>query len=608
MPDDKWPLFDVRLTLLPDSRVRLHLSLDFLIADAWSYFQVLLPDLVRFYQEPDAEVPPLRLTFRDYVVGTQRALESSDLYRRAQQYWRQRLATLPPAPRLPEAPPGRADGLLRFDRRRHRLEPATWDRLRSAANEVGVTPSGLLATTFAEVLRAWSGQRRFTINIPLFNRLPLHPEVNQLIGDTTTTLLLAVEKSDGTFTERAQALQQRLWTDLEHRYFNGVQVLRELTRLRGELAPAMPIVMTSLAGHPPRHVTAALGRTVYSISQTPQVSLDFQIFEVDGGLEFNWDFLPAVFADGLVEEMFDAYCTVLQRLATDPDAWLLPSFELTPTIAVPVAVEQYEPDEPAPDEPESYDAWERYWAAVARTGRGGDVLWDVDSDQEIEWCVRQAREHMDPSLPVVDVGCGNGRYSRALAEHFPAVVGVDVSASALAHAQEESRDCRRASYEVFDATVPGAAAALLDRIGPANVFVRAVLHVLDDAGRAAFAENMTRLLAGRGVLLLMEPDYREGAFGYLGFVGGRGRARALVSPLETAGVRHSTRFAGADLDRYFPPGRWDRIASGAVEMHAIDPTSDEAAVRLPGYFAVVRPEPSTVDEPGSGNRQLTRPA
>ena len=37
--------------------------------------------------------------------------------------------------------------------------------------------SGLLLACYAEVLARWSSRDEFTLNVTLFNRLPLHPEV-----------------------------------------------------------------------------------------------------------------------------------------------------------------------------------------------------------------------------------------------------------------------------------------------------------------------------------------------------------------------------------------------------------------------------------------------
>lgn len=591
MDDGQWPLFDVRLTLLPGpaptgQRVRLHLSLDFLISDAWSYFQVLVPDLVALYEHPDQELPPLELTFRDYVLALREHLPESDVYRRSELYWSSRLADLPPAPALPARPEDQERLPVRFDRVAHRVAPGDWERLKAAALDLGVTPSGLLAAVFAEVLRGWSGQEAFTLNFPLFNRLPLHQQIDRIIGDTTTTLLLAIPGSGGTFAERAQALQRQLWADLEHRYYSGVQVLRALTRLRGSVVPAMPVVMTSLLGQPPRHYAAGIGRSVYSISQTPQVSIDFQVFEIAGELQFNWDFLPGLFPDGMVQEMFAAYRDVLDRLLRDPAAWRVTSFEVGP--CAPAASGRGEGDGSLAAD--TAPAWERYWSGITRTGRDGDVLWDADSAEEIAWCRAQVRDHFDPDLPLLDIGCGNGRYTRRLVGRLPFAIGMDVSASAIERAVAESVNQPGVSFRVLDATDPDAAEEIAEEVGPANVFVRGVLHVLDDRARARTARSLATLVGRRGTLLVMEPAYREGGFGYLGHVGGaRGRAADLVRPLEHAGVGASRRFAGDELARFFPPEQgWEHIASGTVPMAAVAPDADTDPVSLPGFYALLR--------------------
>ena len=598
MADEQWPLFDVRLSRYTDPTgqqlVRLHLSLDFLICDAWSYFQILIPDLVELYAEPDRELPELQLSFRDYVTWTAAHLPGSDIYRRSELYWMQRLASLAHAPALPSRPADQPELPLRFDRRAFRMDPQRWDRLKALGQDRGVTPSVILAAVFAEVLRSRTGQPHFTLNFPLFNRMPLHPQVNQVLGDTTTTLLLLAEKSDGTFVERAQALQQRLWMDLEHRYFSGVQVLRELTRRRGTMTAAMPVVMTSLLGHPPRHQPAALGRTIHSISQTPQVSIDFQVFEVAGELQFNWDFLPGLFPDGLVPDMFDDFCRVLCRLVDQPSDWQLADFGLAPATAASPAAESAPAPESAPAlEPTSAarhsgPAWERFWSGVRRTGDGGDVLWDTGAGSEQQWTMEQARIHLHPALPVVDIGCGNGRYTRAFAACFPFAVGVDVAASAVQRAKAESVGVARASYRVLDVADPAQATALAEEIGDANVFVRAVLHVLDPASRTLAAEALAELVGERGVLLLLEPHYREGSFGYVGFVGGnRGRVSELVGPLERAGVGASSRFSQPELDTYFADG-WQVLAAGDVQMDAVDPEAADRAIKIPAFFAALR--------------------
>ncbi|MET8152458.1 amino acid adenylation domain-containing protein [Actinoplanes sp. NPDC049668] len=348
-PADTWPLWDVRLTLLPGGRTRIHLSLDLLIIDAWSYFQILVPDLITFYEDPQAEPAPLGLSFRDYVLAADVALEQSEEYRRSRRYWMGRLDEgLPNAPELPRATGELGD--VRFTRREHRLEPAAWSRLKERAQAAGATPSGVVVAAFAEVLRAWSGNDRFTVNFPLFNRLPLHEDVDALIGDFTTTSLLAVEKVDGTFAERARAIQERLFEDLEHRHFGGVRVMRELARRGGgHGGAAFPVVVTSLLGQPPRRFTTALGEAIHTSTQTPQVTLDFQVSEVDGALHFSWDSIDEVFPAGMLADMFDAYRGLLDGLVTDAASWRSERFPLVPRAQLRVREEVNRTDARLPE-------------------------------------------------------------------------------------------------------------------------------------------------------------------------------------------------------------------------------------------------------------------
>ncbi len=259
------------------------------MVDGWSG-AILIRELCALYQNPDAVLPPLEISFRDYVLA-EAALRETDLYRRSRDYWWDRLATLPPAPDLPLAKDPSLIATPRFTRRSRRFEPTAWKSLKKRAARAGLTSSGPLLAAFADVLRVWSKSPRFTINLTLFNRLPLHPQVNDLVGDMTSLTLLAVEGSEGGFAARAQRLQKQLWNDLDHRLVSGVEIMRELARrqhsMRGGI---MPVVFTSVIGQQEANPPAApLDKVVYAITQTPQVWLDPQIYEDAGALIVAWD-------------------------------------------------------------------------------------------------------------------------------------------------------------------------------------------------------------------------------------------------------------------------------------------------------------------------------
>ncbi|HEX3642149.1 MAG TPA: condensation domain-containing protein, partial [Ktedonobacteraceae bacterium] len=276
---EQWPAFELWVSRLDERHARLHLSIESLFVDAWS-MNTLIHEFIRLYHEPNLSLPAPALSFRDYVLA-EASLQNSALAQRSREYWLERLSSLPPAPDLPLAS-NRWEEQPRFVHREARLEKDYWQRLKAHAAKIGLTPSGVLLTAFAEVITAWSKTPRFSLNLSSFNRLPLHPEVNDIVGDFTSLLVLAVDNTTpDTFENRAKRVQEQLWNDLDHSHYSGIQVLRELAKMQGEgIKAVMPVVFTSLliqdAASPS---LPPWGKTIYCVSQTPQVWLDHQVLE-----------------------------------------------------------------------------------------------------------------------------------------------------------------------------------------------------------------------------------------------------------------------------------------------------------------------------------------
>ncbi|MFY2561183.1 amino acid adenylation domain-containing protein [Corallococcus terminator] len=327
LPLDTWPLFEIRAVRLEEGH-RLYFSIDCTFVDSWSV-QVLFRELIQLYDDPHATLDPREhgQSFRDYVLAT-RALQETALYRRSMEYWRGRIATLPPAPDLPRVLPVGAPRHPHFVRREARIERARWERLVERARELQLTPTGLLLACYAEVIAHFSKSPHFTLNVPLYNRLPLHEDVGKMVGTFSSFLLVEVDhRAGGTFQQRARALQVQLFKDLEHRYIGGVEILRQMFRERGKISGAlMPVVLTSFASGVEGwdscwvdHLGRAFGRVVHSVTQTPQVWIDHQLVFQDGGVFYNWDSADELFAPGLFDAMFASYQRLIDRLVDEPD-------------------------------------------------------------------------------------------------------------------------------------------------------------------------------------------------------------------------------------------------------------------------------------------------
>ncbi|MCG8423581.1 MAG: amino acid adenylation domain-containing protein [Proteobacteria bacterium] len=330
-------VFDVQLSLLPDAlRVagtRLHVNLDMVAADALS-LQVLLLDLAKLYAGAES-LPPITYSFPRYQAE-RRTVRASARRARAlsadRAYWQARLDELPAAPRLPTAPHDAKVDTTTVVRRHRWLGPDQVYVFEQLARSHGLTTALALAAVFAEALTAWSDEPRFLLNLPMFGREPLHPEVGMLVGDFTSSVLLAWDgAAPGSFAQRARRLQKQFHADAEHAGYAGVEVLRDLSRARGEQVLA-PVVYTSALGLGellPAAVREHFGTVSWIVSQGPQVWLDAQVTEFDGGLLVNVDARESAFAPGVLDAMFEAHSRLLDRLLTE-EAWTQPVPALLP--------------------------------------------------------------------------------------------------------------------------------------------------------------------------------------------------------------------------------------------------------------------------------------
>ncbi|WP_172329472.1 AMP-binding protein [Mangrovicoccus sp. HB161399] len=298
---------ELRLSLLPGGRHRLHLDLDMVAADP-SCVPQLLDELALFAEDPEAVLPE---TAPPECREAEAAAED-------QRWWQDHLGTLPPAPRLP-APQG--SGGPETLRLADRLGAAERQALELAARRARVTPSALMLALFASVLGRATGQQALRLTLPHFLRAP--GEAGR-IGEFSGILPFAAELREG---DTLAARAARTWTQMAgliaRRGSAGPGLMRALSRQSGR-AETLPVVFTSGLGIGAEGLVSArarrvLGELVHTVSQGPGVALDVQVAELGGGLLVNWDLRADRIAEGWAREVFAAHLGALRRLAADPD-------------------------------------------------------------------------------------------------------------------------------------------------------------------------------------------------------------------------------------------------------------------------------------------------
>ncbi|SON60304.1 Phenyloxazoline synthase MbtB [Mycobacterium simulans] len=349
-PLGEGPMYDIVVTIGPDDTV-VHVSVDLLIADFVS-ISILMTDYGQCLLDPEYCPPAVDFSFRDYLLNLTRYRSSSAGARRRQRdldYWQARLDQLPPPIALPLLPI-ELSGSPTFSRRSMRLPAHQFTAFSAGATERGATASVAITAAFSTVLGRYGDRDHFLLTLTTMARHPFTPEVGRLVGDFTGTSLLEVDvRGQRTFAELLRVIGTRLFDDMDHASVSGVDVARMLARHDEHRGEHSPVVLTSTLGFGTqvKGAEASFLRPIpgRGLSQTPQVLLDCQVFEIDGACEINWDTRDGVISDAVLDRAFADFRCALETLSTDPLAWdrpLLPTLapDPTPTLEEPNALLQ----------------------------------------------------------------------------------------------------------------------------------------------------------------------------------------------------------------------------------------------------------------------------
>lgn len=308
------PYLDLALLQKKES-VQICLSIDLLIADARSVF-ILLDDWRKLY---GGEVlTPLHYTFEQYILDDLQSV-GSDLYQRADQYWDEKVARIPDFPRLPVKKTKVQE--ITFHRVNQEVSEELWSKLQQKAMAYEVSLPSILLGAYAQVLSIWSNMDELSINVTNLERKPFHKEVDKLIGQFASFIILDVDLSKkSSFLEQVNAIQNNMWECLDHRQIGGTKILQKLRKQTKQYVEAiMPIVFTCVLEDVQQFEW--LGELRHSISQTSQVWLDNQVYVKNGKLFIEWDYVSELFPEGMIEEMSVTYRSLLEKLAVEETAW-----------------------------------------------------------------------------------------------------------------------------------------------------------------------------------------------------------------------------------------------------------------------------------------------
>lgn len=314
-----WPfLFDV---FQSDAYFYVTFSFRLMIVDGVS-FNILIEELMSLYHG-DTVTSKEDISYRKYIEYLHDRNKSRE-YSESIRYWNGKLENIYPSPELPLSENIVETSL--FKRKQGRLSRLQSESLQSISKDAGVSINTVLCSVYCDVLRMFSKNEQFTLNMLVADRPVDIAGFDRLVGNCSTTMLIEINHKDDTFVNRCEAIRDQVFENYAYNSVSGVELIRLLQAKKGVSdRPLMPVVFTSgldlHGGTNDFCVNDEQWQLEETYLKTPQVWLDNQVYQEYDELVFNWDYVPSVFSPDLVEAMFEVYKNWLVNLSQDRDSW-----------------------------------------------------------------------------------------------------------------------------------------------------------------------------------------------------------------------------------------------------------------------------------------------
>ncbi len=229
--------------------------------------------------------------------------------------------------------------------------------------------------------------------------------------------------------------------------------------------------------------------------------------------------------------------------------------------------------------------WDEFYRATYQKQSGGKALWDVPVERSAVLDLPLMQQYMPAGLPLLDVGCGTGEIAAFFTSHFPTVIGVDVARGAIDIATTRFPDSA-VDFRILDITDAAACRAVSDHYGPLNIYVRGVMHQVDEGHLPGYVDNLEMLLGGNGLLYMMEVasgirdhflNHSEGYHKLPPAV-----QKIFISNLPPRGVTVE------DIAHYFPTSRFDILSSHPAKLHTNLHSPDGTEIYIPAVQSIIK--------------------
>ncbi|MFD3221841.1 amino acid adenylation domain-containing protein, partial [Staphylococcus saprophyticus] len=312
--------WDIQLSKVDAETTRLHIIIDMIFIDAMSAMQ-LCKEVSDEYNnmlvgEPTGFYNKSRLNFVDYCESIKERKPS----RETMSFWESKLSKLPNSPNLPITTEVTSNETL-FEREAFTLKTEYWELLKDISVTEDISPNSLIIAIFSDVLRLYSENEDFTLAITKSNR-PVDSRQNFMgvVGNfTDVTLCPIIDRYKQNVISKAKEVNGFLRESMEHDDISGIDIIKMVKDYYKDQHINFPVVFTSFLGIFESNIQLN-GKEFslnYQRTQTPQISLDCQIYENNNGLVVNWDYDNEIYSTNLIRIMINEMENLMIKLTSN---------------------------------------------------------------------------------------------------------------------------------------------------------------------------------------------------------------------------------------------------------------------------------------------------
>lgn len=314
------PLLRATLFKFDEADFQLCLIFHHLVADAFSVYEVLLPELKalyrQFFHRTSPELPPLPCRYADYVQLQREYLESEAVEKDGA-YWERQLADITPMD-LPADHPRPPICSYRGRYERFSLSKKLSDALGELSQSAGVTMFMLLLSAFNVMLWRYTNQDDIVVGTVKSDRN--RPEFESLFGTLINTLVIRTNLADNPRFDSFLARVRETALDAYSHYRYPFGNLVERVSTSNDLS-RHPLFQVAFVMEPALEVD----KTDWTISQlevqdgTSKFDLTLEVEARSEGIVGRFEYSTDLFDRETIVRMIGHLQTLLENIVENPE-------------------------------------------------------------------------------------------------------------------------------------------------------------------------------------------------------------------------------------------------------------------------------------------------